>query len=98
MTERRYLLHGEVDLANAQQLRADLRALVQADDAHLLIDCTQLTFIDSQGIAALLEAHYSLAAAGRHMLITNVPSGSRRIFEVLGLTDLLRYEREAEAV
>ena len=28
------------------------------------------------------------------MLILNVPEGPRRAFEVLGLTDLFRYDRE----
>jgi anti-anti-sigma factor len=95
MTEYRYCLHGEIDLADAQQLRSDLQQAINTEHAHLLIDCTSLTFIDSTGIAVLLEANQKLEADGRHMLIVNVQPGPRRVFDLLGLTDLLRYERES---
>jgi anti-sigma B factor antagonist len=88
-------MSGEVDLSTAPLVRADLARLISADDAHLLIDCAQLTFIDSTGIAVLLEANQKLEADGRHMLILNVQRGPRRAFEALGLSDLLRFERES---
>jgi anti-anti-sigma factor len=93
MVEYRYYLRDEVDLATAPTLRADLRQAVAATDAHLLIDCSHLKFIGSTGIAALLEANDELEADGRHMLIVNVPRGPRRVFEILGLSDLMHYDR-----
>jgi len=95
MAENRYRLSGEIDLSSAPQVRADLARIVSTDDGHLLVDCAQLTFIDSTGIAVLLEANQKLEADGRHMLIVNVQRGPRRVFETLGLTDLLRVERES---
>jgi len=95
MTEIRYCLHGEIDLATAPQLRADLRRALEADGACLLVDCSRLTFIDSRGVGVLLEANAMLEAEGRHMLILNCHGGPRRVFEALRLTDLFRYERES---
>ena len=94
MSEQRYCLRGEFDLEVAAQVRADLMAMIARDGTHLLVDCAQLTFIDSTGVAVLLEANRELEADGRHMLIVNVPEGPRRVFEVLGLTDFIRYDRE----
>jgi anti-anti-sigma regulatory factor len=48
-----------------------------------------MTFIDSTGIAALLEAHALLRDRGRQMLVANVLPTLRRAFEVLGVGDLL---------
>jgi anti-anti-sigma factor len=93
MSEYRYCLRGDIDIENAPQLRADLK-LALARGAHLLIDCSDLRFIDSSGVAVLLEAHAQLEADGRHMLVQNVQRGPRLILEALGLTDLLRYERD----
>jgi len=95
MAEHRYNLRGEVDLEAAPRIRADLADVVSRGEEDLLVDCTRLAFIDSTGITVLLEANERLRAAGRHMLICNVPSRCRRVFEVLGLTDLLRYDRPA---
>jgi len=93
VTEHRYVLRGDADIASAATLRTDLQFLVATTTAHLLIDCTHLSFIDSSGIAVLLEAHRDLEQQQRYMLIANVPRRLRRAFEVLGLTDLLRYDR-----
>ena len=95
MSEHRYCLRGEFDLAVASEVRADLMAAIAQNDAHLLVDCRGLTFIDSTGIAVLLEVNRELEGAGRHMLLVNVQPEPRRAFEILGLTDLLRYERES---
>ena len=96
MSEYRYCLRGEIDLENAPQLLSDLK-LALTRGTHLLIDCTNLRFIDSAGVAVLLEAHAELEADGRHMLIQNVQRGPRLILEALGLTDLLRYQRDADS-
>jgi anti-sigma B factor antagonist len=95
MTEYRYLLSGEIDIDNASHLRADLARAIETDGTHLLVDCSQLTFIDSTGVAVLLEANSKLEANGRHMLLVNVTGGPRLVFEALGLTNLLRNEHAA---
>jgi anti-anti-sigma factor len=97
MTEYRYRLQGEIDNANASRLRADLRRAVATDGAHLIVDCSQLTFIDSTGIALLLEANAKLEADGRHMRILNVSGAPRLVFDALGLTEMLGYELDARA-
>src|SRR4051812_15428596 len=94
LSERRIALPDEVDLDCAPDLRDELSLLIAKDRSHLLVDCTQLKFIDSTGVAVLLEANAKLEAQGRHMLIVNVHGGPRKVFEALGLSDLLRYERD----
>jgi anti-anti-sigma factor len=92
---QRYLLNGDVDLASAPKVRADLKRLVREGDGPLDIDCSGLVFIDSQGIAVILEAHRDLAALGRDMRILNVPEQPQQAFHALGLSDLLEIERES---
>jgi len=94
VAEFRYYLRGEVDVSVATKVRNELQVIVIASDAHLLVDCTHLTFIDSYGIAILLEANRDLEAQGRHMLIANVPAQQRNAFELLGISDLLRFDRQ----
>jgi anti-anti-sigma factor len=94
--ERRICVGGEIDMASADALRAELqRAIEASSDAHLLLDCTHLTFLDSSGVRVLLDTHVALEAQGRHMLLVNLGEGPSRLFEVLGITDLLRVERSS---
>jgi anti-anti-sigma factor len=90
--EYRFVLRGEIDLAEVPNLRIELRRAVDQQEAHVLIDAADVTFIDSAAVAALLEAHQMLQHQGRNLLVVNVSPFARRTFEVLGVTDLLRYD------
>jgi anti-anti-sigma factor len=93
MSERRCNIRGDLDIATVHEYRAELRRAINTSDADVLVDCAQMTFIDSTGITALLEAHALLGDRGRRMLVANVPSRLRRAFEILGVLDLLTYDR-----
>jgi anti-anti-sigma factor len=88
------MLRGEIDLAVCDTLRRDLEAVVATPDTHLLIDATDVTFIDSSGIGVIIDTHLALEADGRHMLIVNMPPAVRKPFELLGIDHLFRYDRD----
>ena len=88
MAERHFYLRGEVDILSSPELQASLNDAV-ADDMDLLIDCADLTFIDSSGIAVLVRTQQMLAARGRRLRIVNARVSTERLFQVTGLTELL---------
>jgi anti-sigma B factor antagonist len=98
VAEYRYYLRGDLDLESAGEVRTGLRAIIDGTDSHVLVDCSRLSFVDSTGIAVLLEAHRDLRAQDREMLVANVPNRCRKVFAILGLDDLLRYDRENSTV
>ncbi len=64
---------GEVDLTTAQQLRQPLmEAVNNPPKADVFVDLRQVDFIDSAGLALLVEARKRLAPEGRalHVLLT----------------------------
>jgi anti-anti-sigma factor len=79
------VLVGDLDVSNAHRLRAHLQTVTASE---VVLDLRQLTFMDSSGIAVLLEA------ANRGIAITlRGPSDIvRALVEVTGLTDVLRCE------
>ena len=89
MADLQYMLRGEIDVRTAPDVRADLHALIQTSAELLRVDCAELTFIDSTGIAVLLETEHELQRRDQHMCIINVRPGPRQVFELLGLSDLL---------
>src|SRR4051794_39863670 len=92
--EHRYALHGEIDMALEDQVRRELQELVATPDVHLLIDCANVTFMDSTGIRLIVSTHLALEEQGRHLLIVNMPPKLMRPFEILGVDHLFRYDRE----
>jgi len=50
-------LRGELDLAGVDRAREAIEQAERAESPLLVLDLSQLEFIDSTGIAVLLEAH-----------------------------------------
>ena len=87
------MLRGEAGVASAPKVRGDLEVIIAATRAHILVDCTQLRLIDFRVVGVLIDAYHDLAREGREMLVANVPAHCSNVFRVLGLDDLLRYDR-----
>jgi anti-anti-sigma factor len=78
---------GELDVATAPTL------LEVAEEAHagrsIELDCAGVTFMDSNGIRALLELVDRASANGGKLRICNVQSEARRVLEITGLLERL---------
>jgi anti-sigma B factor antagonist/stage II sporulation protein AA (anti-sigma F factor antagonist) len=75
---------GEVDLETADQLRdAGINAL-SPYAGTLRIDLAGVTFIDSTGLAALVQIR-NHAGAAHHVVIQNARPNVQRILEITGL-------------
>ncbi|BCJ50870.1 anti-sigma factor antagonist [Actinoplanes sp. NBRC 14428] len=80
---------GELDLATAEPLLAHVRtALAQRPDA-LVVDLREVTFCDSSGIGALLDAYALATAAGTAFRIDGPRPVIRRSMQITGVLGLL---------
>jgi anti-sigma B factor antagonist len=79
-------LAGEFDLDSAAQFSAWANEAMNAAAALVVVDLATLTFIDSTGVAALLELHHRLSAAGRSLRVINVNQQPAGVFAMTGLT------------
>ncbi len=66
---------GEVDLTTAPQLReALLGAVSDTETSGVIVDLSKVDFIDSAGLALLVEARKKLAPEGRSLNVLLTPS------------------------
>jgi anti-anti-sigma factor len=79
---------GELDLESASDLRAVLDEHLGAGLPRLVLDLRGLTFIDSTGLRAVIEADRSAAARGVDLTVLPGPPQVQRIFEVTGTADI----------
>jgi anti-anti-sigma factor len=86
------LLDGELDLSSGSPLRTRLAELVNADPPprEVVIDLTQLVFVDASGIAVLMAAHKALARQGGELVLRRPSRLVRRVLRLLQLEDVLR--------
>jgi anti-anti-sigma factor len=81
-------LSGEVDLANASDLRAHLKAVAQ-NDTNLILDMGDLRYMDSSGIQTLVDAHRTFKQTNRQMALASVPPMIQKILNITGVDRLV---------
>lgn len=76
-------LKGRLDSLEAQGLRDTVRRLISGGCRRMAIDLTDVTFIDSAGLAVLVRTHRELQASGGELTLIR-PSGenANRIFQL----------------
>src|SRR4051812_39035887 len=89
MTERRFPVSGEIDLATSTELQERLLVLVSLTTDDLVLDCVDLTFIDSVGISVFVYTQRLLEVQGRTLRVVNLNGTARKPFDILGLTEML---------
>lgn len=82
-------LRGELDLGSAEILSDALTAVEIAGSDPLVIDMTQVRFLDCSGLSVLLGAYNRACRDDRDLFITNAQPAVRRIFTLTGCKHLL---------
>jgi anti-anti-sigma factor len=80
---------GALDLGDAARVREALQsAFTASDTADVVVDLTEVEFVDSVILSVLVTAHKRFAAGGRSIAIL-VPPDILRVFELTGLVGVL---------
>jgi anti-sigma B factor antagonist len=82
-----YRLRGSLDLATAPSVRAALVEVAAAGQHDIVVDLTQLEFLDSTGLGALIGAHRRALENGGNLRLA---VGEGRIARLLNITGLMR--------
>jgi anti-sigma B factor antagonist len=81
-----FKLRGSLDLATAPTVRAALSEATEKGTHDLVVDLTQLEFLDSTGLGVLIGAHRRAAEHGGSLRLV-VPEGP--ILRLLNITGLI---------
>jgi len=94
----RLLLNGVVNIQTAVALRKQLKPMLSAKQQHVYIDLSGVGFIDSAGLATLVEGlQWSRAAEGRRFVLSGLSDNVRDIFELAKLDTVFDIESPAGA-
>jgi anti-anti-sigma factor len=83
---------GDVDQATAGHLLETVYGITPAPMHELMIDLEAVTFMDSRGLAALLEAHRHLEGRQVRLSLTNVSSVVASLLRSAGLDGYLNVD------
>jgi anti-sigma B factor antagonist len=90
---------GEIDLSTAPELREKLVETAGKGDALVVVDLTEVSFLDSTALGVLVSGLKRMRATGGDLRLVVTRPNLVKVFEITGLTDLFpMFTTRAEAV
>lgn len=78
-------LDGEIDLHRSPEIKDLLQPLIQRKVPRILLDLSRVTYMDSSGLAVLIEALQQVFGYGGKFGLFGLQESVRNIFEIARL-------------
>jgi anti-sigma B factor antagonist len=92
-------IRGEIDLYNTPEIEMTSRKLIREKKTRILINLAEAPYIDSSGLAMLLNIQRELQKVSGALKLTGLSPGLQKIFEMTKLvTKLAVFESEESAL
>ena len=78
-------LEGEIDLHVSPRVASALGAMIEKKPHRLVVDLAKVTYIDSSGLAVLIEAMQNVEAYGGKFILAGIQDNVKPIFEIARL-------------
>ncbi|MGI9622303.1 MAG: STAS domain-containing protein [Acidimicrobiales bacterium] len=82
-------VHGEVDMATCPELRQEIVAQIGQGNSNLVIDLSEVEFIDSTGLGVLIGGLKRARGQGGDLRVSGIEARLEKMFELTGLGDVL---------
>ncbi|MBN1807505.1 MAG: STAS domain-containing protein [Planctomycetes bacterium] len=90
---------GSIDATTINQFQTIMDKLVQKGVKNLMLDCTNIKYINSTGLGTLLKYVDTFSGVGGNLVFIRVPSKVMLVMEMLGFNALFNiYEEEDDAL
>ena len=83
-------LKGEIDLHVSPGIALSLAGLAATRRASIVLDLTDVTYVDSSGLAVLIQGMQDVREYGGMFALAGLPENVRPIFEIAGLDQIFQ--------
>ena len=83
-------LEGEIDLHVSPGISASLKSTIADKPKQLVVDLTRVSYIDSSGLAVLIEGMQNVGSYGGKFALAGLQESVRPIFEIARLDQVFR--------
>jgi anti-sigma B factor antagonist len=87
---------GEVDVYSAPALKESLTGLLKSGAASVIVDLTDVAFLDSTGLGALVEARAATSEAGGSLPLVCNQERILKLFTITGLDGVFAIHRSVD--
>src|SRR5258707_14567932 len=90
-------LKGEIDLHVSPSVTASLNQMIEKKPERMVVDLSDVTYIDSAGLASLIEAMQKVESYGGQFVLAWLQETVRSIFEISRLDQVFQIFPDADA-
>jgi len=90
--EARISVSGQLDMDSSDDLREILLDAAERDFQRLTVDLDGVDFIDSSGVATLVDALQSMNEKGGQLKLINVNDHVHNVFEIANLLEVFQLD------
>ena len=87
---------GEIDISSAPRLIGGLNEAVGNCERPVVVDLSGVDFMDSTGLALLLNAHRRLSRRGKGFAVVCEDGPVRRVFTITDMVEVLRVHSDVD--
>ena len=85
----RLALRGELDLSTVSKVEAELRRAEASEPSLLVLDLSELNFLDSTGLRLIVTTDQRARESGRRVAVVKGPDAVQRVFAITRLDERL---------
>jgi anti-anti-sigma factor len=91
-------LKGELDLSSVGKVQEELRRVEAEGPSVLVLDLSNLTFLDSTGLRTVVTADERARENGRRLVVVRGPDAVQRVFAITRLEERLEMVDDASSL
>jgi len=91
-------VEGEIDINTAPEIKKAFEKIIVKKDPKVVINLSKVTYVDSSGLATLVEILKNMRSYGGKLKLTNLSPKIKSLFEITKLEklfDIIAEEEEA---
>jgi anti-sigma B factor antagonist len=88
---------GEIDINSSPQIKKSFDKLISAKTPKLVINLSKVTYVDSSGLATLVEILKNMKSYGGRMRLACMSSKVKSLFEITKLEKLFEIMADEES-
>ena len=82
------VLSGKLDIEGAKMLVEKMTQILDGGERHIVLDFTDISYINSAGLRGLILVAKQLASSGGKLVLAAVSEPNQNILEISGLTSI----------
>jgi len=88
---------GDVDLSSSRELQSQIKSALQGKPGRLVVDLVGVGYMDSSGVATLVEAMQIARRQSTDLILCNMQDKVRSIFEIARLDRVFKIAASLDA-